>query len=76
MAPKANEPSEEDVAIACALSSYAQLRADIASWGVLPASTSAPATAEEAEAEHDDEDLFTTEPDLYDHNINSPAYGA
>jgi hypothetical protein len=64
MSRKAKEPSEDDVVVARALSSYAQLRANLASWGGLLATSAAP----DPDTEHDDEDIFTAESDLYAYN--------
>ena len=57
MSTKTKEPSEGDVIVARALSSYAQLRANIAKWSGLPAGS----VSSTAEPEHEDEELFTAE---------------
>lgn len=63
MSTKAKEPSEGDVIIARTLSSYAQLRANLASWGGLSANPAAGKVGQEEE----DEDFFTAEPEMYDY---------
>jgi hypothetical protein len=57
MSTKTKEPSEGDVIVARALSSYAQLRANIAKWSGLPAGS----VSTTAEPENEDEELFTAE---------------
>lgn len=61
MSTKMKEPSEDDVIIARALSSYAQLRANVASWSGLPA-----APIPSGEPDDEDEELFTAESETYD----------
>jgi hypothetical protein len=57
MSTKTKETSEGDVIVARALSSYAQLRANIAKWSGLPAGS----VSTTAEPENEDEELFTAE---------------
>ena len=57
MSTKPKEPSEGDVIVARALSSYAQLRANIAKWSGLPAGS----VSSNAEPDNEDEKLFTAE---------------
>jgi hypothetical protein len=64
MSTKAKEPPEDDVVVARALSSYAQLRTHLASWGGLPATSATP----DPETEDNDEDIFTAESDVYAYN--------
>lgn len=73
MSTKAKEPSEGDVIVARALSSYAQLRANIASWS----GSGLPATAAADNGKPDDEndELFTAESETYDNVPDIQALG-
>lgn len=62
MSTKIKEPSESDVIVARALSSYAQLRASIASWSGSPVTNA----AEDTRPNDYDEELFTAESETYD----------
>jgi hypothetical protein len=71
MSTRTKEASEGDVIVARALSSYAQLRANIASWPGLPAT---PATAS-GEPHDEDEEPFTAESETYDYVPGAVSYG-
>lgn len=71
MSTRTKEASEGDVIVARALSTYAQLRANIASWSSLPAT---PATAS-VEPSDEDEELFTAESETYDYIPGTVSHG-
>jgi hypothetical protein len=71
MSTKTKEPSEDDVIVARALSSYAQLRANIASWSGLPAVSGAAG----GELDEKDEEPFTAESETYDYAPSTDVLG-